>query len=188
MQDTNHILIALVTIYGVSVLLQISVLAGLAILAMKAMKMAKEYADEAKQCATDLSTKVIPVLSSTLQTMEHAKALITRLEPKLDAAATDLAEISRVAREETARITASADEITNRVRRQAERVDDMATTALNGVDRVGHFLNECVNQPVRQVSGILAAARAVISTLRDSSSQPPPAPDEDVTPESRRYA
>jgi len=190
MHDTNSILIALVAVYGVSVLLQICVLVGLAILALRGIKMAKEYAEEARHYAVDLSAKATPVLASTQQTMEHAKALITRLEPKLEAAAVDLAEISRAAREETARLKASTDEIVGRIRRQAERVDGMTTNALDGVERVGQFVNETVSTPMRQVSGVLAAAKAIVNTLRTPSPRKSrdAAPEEEVTPESHPYA
>ncbi len=47
------------------------------------------------------------ILLSAQETLQHTKALVTRLEPKLDAAATDMSEITRMAREETARISAS---------------------------------------------------------------------------------
>lgn len=192
MHDTNTILIALVAVYGVSVLLQICVLVGLAILALRAMKMAKEYAEEARKYALEMSPKVLPVLEASHHTLESAKALIVRLEPKLDAAAGDLAEITRAAREETAHIKASIDEITERVRRQSERVDGMTTSTLNSVDRIGHFLNEAVNTPMRQASGVLAAARAVVDTLRTPSPQRRPAPDEEARTEQRtesqRYA
>lgn len=187
MHDTNDILIALVAVYGVSVLLQICVLVGLAILAMRAMKMAKEYAEEARKYAAEMSPKILPVLEASHHTLESAKALIVRLEPKLDAAAGDLAEITRAAREETAHIKASANEITDRIRRQAERVDGMATSALDGVDKVSRFVNDSVSTPMRKVSGVLAAARAVVDTLRaPSPRQRRPATEEE--PESHRYA
>jgi len=187
MQDTNHILIVLVTIFGVAVLLQVAVLAGLAITGMKALKMAKEYAEGMREYAEDMRTKIVPVLHSSQVVLDQSKALIARLEPKLDAAAGDLAEITRTAREETTRLSESAQEITERIRRQAERVDGMTTSALNGVDKVSHFLNEAVNAPVRQVNGIVAAARAIISTLRAPAPRRTPS-DEEVAPKSRNYA
>jgi uncharacterized protein YoxC len=159
MQHLDTILIVMVAVYGVSVLLHISVLAGLAIGMNKAIKQAKQYADQ-------MEAKVQPVLTSALETLQQTKALVSRLEPKLDAAATDMSAITRIAREETTRLRASADEITDRVRRQAEHAERITNDALNGVERVGNFLNSAVNTPVRQASGFIAAARAIIDTLR----------------------
>ncbi|HWG21084.1 MAG TPA: hypothetical protein VG225_11200 [Terracidiphilus sp.] len=159
MQNMDTILIVVVAIAGVSVLLQMTCLLALAVIASKGLKAAKQYAEE-------LRTEVIPAIHNTRDVLQSTRDLIAKLEPRLDAAAGDLAEITRTAREATTTITASADEIANRVRCQAERVDAMTTSALNGVDKIGHFLNETVNLPVRQVSGVLAAARAILSALR----------------------
>ena len=98
---------------------------------------------------------------------------MTRLEPKLDAAAGDLAEMTKIAREETRKMQVSADEISERIRRQAERVDHMTTTTLDSVDRVGNFVNQAVNVPMRQIAGVLAAAKAVVDTLRSPTPQRP---------------
>ena len=128
----------------------------------KALKMVKEYGDEFQSAAA-------PTLHHARELMETSKNLIVRLEPRLDAAATDLAEIAQVAREETRKIQESADEITERIRRQAERMDHMTTTTLNGVDRVGHFVNQAVSTPVRQAAGVLSAVKAIVEALRSTA-------------------
>ncbi|HWE87397.1 MAG TPA: hypothetical protein VG267_20795 [Terracidiphilus sp.] len=159
-------MIALVVLVGISVLLQIGFVIVAAVTGSKALKMAKEYGDDFRSVAT-------PALQHARELLETTQNLVARLEPRLDAAASDLAEMVQAAREETRRIQASADEITDRIRKQAERVDTITTTALNGVDRVSHFVNDAVHAPVRQVSGVLAAVRAIVETLRTPS---PPRP------------
>lgn len=180
MQHLDTILIVMVAIFGVSVLLHIGVLAGLAIGMSKAVKQAKEYAEQ-------MEGKVLPVLASTQEVLQQTKSLIVRLEPKLEAAATDLSDITRMAREETSRLTTSADEIAERFRQQAERVAQMTDTALNGVERASHFLNSAVNTPVRQASGFLAAARAVITSLRQPSPRQSHPTDEEYQQERQQY-
>lgn len=163
MTDTNTLLLVVCVIVGISALLQIGFLIGFAIMGTRALKMAKEYGDEARSLA-------VPALQHARELLEASKSLLARLEPRLDAAATDLAEITKVAREETQKLQTSADEITERIRKQAERMDTMTTTALNSVDRVSHFLEAAVNTPVRQVTGVLAAAKAIVDSLRTPSS------------------
>ena len=181
MQHLDTILIWMVAIFGVSVLLHIGVLAGLAIGMSKAVKQAKQYAEQ-------MEVKVLPVLASTQEVLQQTKSLITRLEPKLEAAATDLSDITRMAREETTRLSASADDIAERFRRQADRVAHMTETTLDGVERASHFLNSAVTTPVRQASGFLAAARAVISALRQPAPPPPGHPaDEDYQRERQQF-
>lgn len=180
MQHLNTILIIMVALFGVSVLLQLIMLIGGGIAMSKAVKSAREYADE-------MRGKVEPVLHSSYELLEKTRTLMAKLEPKLEAASSDLADITRAAREETQRISASLDEINERVRRQAERMDEMTTSALNGVDKVGHVLNVAVSTPARQLSGVVAAARAILSTLRGPSSSPRPDSEERIRGERQQY-
>jgi methyl-accepting chemotaxis protein len=183
MQHLDTVLIVMVVVYGASVLLHISVLAGLWLGVNKALQQTKLYAEQ-------MEMKVLPVLASTREVLEQTKALVTRLEPKLDAAATDLSDITRMAREETARISAAADEITQRFRNQAERVAQMTENAVDGVERASTLINNAVAGPVRQASGFIAAARAIISTLRQPHPHPhhPSHPtDEDYQQERQQY-
>jgi hypothetical protein len=182
MQHLDTILIVMVAVYGVSVLLHISVLAGLALGMNRAVKQAKLYAEQ-------MEVKVLPVLASTHEVLQQTRALVTRLEPKLEAAATDLSDITRIAREETARISTTATEITDRFRHQAERVAQMTDAAIDGVERASQVINSAVATPVRQASGVIAAARAIIGALRHPSAahrQSHPA-DEDYQPERQQY-
>lgn len=180
-QHLDTILIWMVAIYGASVLVHVIVLLIGAVAANKAVKSARQYADE-------MDARIRPVLATSHELLEQTKALVTRLEPKLEAAAGDLAEITRIAREETTRITASADEITDRIRRQAERMETMTTSALDGVEKAGHILNVAVNTPVKQVSGFVAAARAVVNTLRQPASpRRRPPTEEEIRAERKQY-
>lgn len=149
---TDNILLVLVAITGSSVLIQLIVLVAILVAVRKAMKSAEEKAEEFR-------STVMPVFNS-------ARALITRIEPKIDAAATDLAELTHALQSQAIKLQASADEVAERVTRQAARVDSMTTTVLDRVDQVGGLLNEAIKVPIRQIAGIIAGAKAVIDTLR----------------------
>jgi uncharacterized protein YoxC len=182
MPTIDYILIAIAVILGVAVLVQVIVLTAAGVSALKTMKAAREMGDELR-----------PLMHEAKDLMQTAGQIIKRIEPKLDSAATDLAEIARTAREETDRISASAEEINQRIRRQAERMDNMTTSALNGVEQAGHLLNVTVGMPARQVSGVVAAARAIVSVLlapRPSRRRAAPQGEPVAEPhnESRRYA
>jgi uncharacterized protein YoxC len=159
MNSTLMSLTILETSIGVLILIQAGVMIAAFLMARKGMQAAATYAEEMK-------SKVIPVLEQSTEMLATMNHLVSRLEPKLDAAATDLAEMTRAASDEMKKIQASADEIVDRVRRQAERVDGMTSTALDGVDRAGRLLNSAVTAPVRQVSGVMAAAKAILEALR----------------------
>jgi uncharacterized protein YoxC len=159
MQSTEMILTALVAVIAVAGLIQLIILFIMFLAVRKGMKLAGEYAEEMRD-------KVVPVLEHSKAFLQTSKQLLTKLEPKLESAATDLAELAHTANAEAKKIQESTGDITARVRRQAARVDDLTTEALNGLDRVGDILNQVVTVPVRQVSGVMAAARAIYDTLR----------------------
>lgn len=159
MPNTETILTILVTVIAAAALLQLIILLVMLLAMRKGMKLAGEY-------ATEMQSKVVPVLEHSKALIQTTKELITRLQPKLEVAATNLAELSQVASVEAKRIQESTEEITERVRRQAARVDGMTTDALNGIDRAGYLLNQAVSIPARQVAGVVAAAKAVFETLR----------------------
>jgi uncharacterized protein YoxC len=185
--DTNTLLIVMVAITGSAVVIQAVALIVVAVAAAKVTKSAKSEIE-------DLRSKVIPVVQTSKELIDTTRALISRLEPKIMAAATDVAEIAETAKAQVARIQVATDEITervraasddiaDRVRHQAERVDGMTTSALNSVDRVGGFISHAVAVPVRQLSGVLAAARAVIDTLRAPAPPRPARPSSHITDE-----
>jgi uncharacterized protein with FMN-binding domain len=64
---------------------------------------------------------------------------------------------------------ASTLEIMERVQRQSDRIDGMVSKFLNTVDRAGEFVADAVSTPVRQISGVLRSAKAIIESLRGSA-------------------
>jgi uncharacterized protein YoxC len=159
MQNTEMILTILVAVIAVAALTQLIILFVLFLAARKGMKMAAEY-------AVDLRDKVVPMIEHSKELLQTSRQLITKLEPRLEAAATDVAELAHTANLESKKMSQSAEEIAERLRRQAARVDGMTTEALDRIDRAGQILDQVVTVPVRQVSGVMAAARAIIETLR----------------------
>lgn len=157
--NITTLLTILVSAIGALILIQAAAMLALYLTVRKGMQSAATYAEEMK-------ATVNPVLEQSREMLATTKHLIARLEPKLEAAASDLAEMTRTANDEMKTIQVSADEIQERVRRQAARVDGMTSTALDGVDRAGRMLNSAVAAPVRQITGALAAVKAVVDALR----------------------
>jgi hypothetical protein len=56
--------------------------------------------------------------------------------------------------------------VLERTQRQTARVDGMVTSALDSVDKVGGFVADSVGKPVRRISALVAAARAVVQSLK----------------------
>ena len=187
MANTETLLIVFVAITGAAVLLQAGVLLGLLITVRKAVQTANEQADEYRSKLgpiIDNGSQLINTASQLINTandlVASAQKLVRNVQPPVETVVTQLAGMATDIRAEAARLQASVDEVAARARYQADRVDTMTTSFLNGVDRFGHFLNDAVHMPLRQINGVVAAARAVVDTLR---SPIPPRPRSRPTPQ-----
>ena len=150
----------------VAALMQAFVLLGIFLTMRKAIKTVKEEADEFRG-------KLAPVIESGSQLISTGKdlvastqTLVDNVRPEIQAAVTEMSNMTRDIREQVKRLQASVDDMAQKAHHQADRVNGMTTSFLNGVDRFGTFLNEAVHAPIRQVNGFVAAARAVVETLR----------------------
>jgi ABC-type transporter Mla subunit MlaD len=107
--------------------------------------------------------------SSVMPLIYNARELLTKVAPKVEAAVTDIADISqrlRVQVGDVEDVEESAGMILDRVRLQAGRLDAMFTSILNAIDQAGEYVAETVNRPLRQVSGLLASVKAIVESLR----------------------
>jgi methyl-accepting chemotaxis protein len=110
------------------------------------------------------------VIKTVKDFIKTASSMITDLEPHLQSAATQLADMARDIHQQANQLQGAVDEVAVKARRQVDRVDHMTTSTLNGLERFGSFVNEAVNLPVRQLSGIVAAAKAVVGAMRAPAS------------------
>ena len=143
---------------AVAVSLQALILLALFITVRKSIKAIQTEVEQLRTAAT-------PILN-------HTKDFVSRLTPKLDSVAGDLVEVSRNLRTQTVEFHASATEILERVHRHTGRMDEMFTHTLDKVDRAGNAVNDAVNVPLKQLSGITAFAKAALAVLRSDSPKP----------------
>ena len=183
MPTSNTLELIFIGITAVAVLMQAFLLLGIYLTVVKAVQSMNEKVGELKDDAAAFRSTITPVMNeakelmvtardvvATVKTvMASTRTLIEELEPRLESAATDLADIARDIHVQANQLQASVDEVARKARRQADRVDGMATSVLNGLERFGSFVNQTVSVPVRQVSGVVAAAKAVVETLRSPS-------------------
>ncbi len=189
--NTETLLMVFIGITAAAVLLQAGVLLGIYLTVRKAVQAGKEQADEYRAKLTPILESSSRIIDTSSELISAGKNLVTStqtlvndLTPELRAAARELSDMVTDVHMQTNRLQARVEEVTENVqatidtmnvkaRQQVERVDGMTTTVLNGVDRFGSFLNEAVNMPVRQVNGVIAAARAVIDALRTPAPRRP---------------
>ena len=90
---------------------------------------------------------------------------ITNTAPRVESTASDVAEIVHIFREKTLVLDSTVTGMLARAQLQTSRVDGMVTTALDTVERVGGFVDKAVSKPVKQISALVAAGRAVVQSL-----------------------
>jgi ABC-type transporter Mla subunit MlaD len=134
----------------------------------------KKAATSMRQDVEELRASVIPVLDS-------ARELLAHTGPKIEAAVTDAAAITHNLRRQTVDVQQAANEVIERMRRQSARADSMLTNVMDAADKTASFMTEQVSKPVRQISGLLASAKAVVESLRSTADQPPPSAGADLT-------
>ncbi len=171
MANTETLLIIFIAITALAVLLQAGVLLGIFVTVRKAVKSANEQADEYRAKLTPLIDTGSQLIHTANDLVASTQKLIKNVQPQIESTVTELAGMARDVRAEANRLQASVDEVAARARYQVERVDGMTTTFLNGVDRFGSFLNEAVHMPLRQINGVVAAAKAVVDALRAPTPQ-----------------
>jgi len=150
--NNETLLLIFIACTGAAVLMQAFVLLGMLIALRKALKFAQEQSEE-------LRSNVLPLVKDT-------KELLTRVGPKIESVATDVAVLVHRVREQSTKVEASAGEMLERVYKQTTRVDTMLTHALDTVDRTGAMVAEVISVPLRQLAGFAAFARAALGSFR----------------------
>ncbi len=156
--NNETLLLFFVALTGVAVLLQAILLLAL-FLAVR--KTAKSLQDEIES----LRSTVVPAILTT-------RDFVLRVGPKIESITTDVADLAHDMRAQSVELQSALTEILERVRRQTSRVDAMVGNVLDGVDRAGGFVVEAVSLPMRQVSALVASAKAIIGVLRTKHPEP----------------
>lgn len=159
--DHETIELACIGVAALALLMQTIILLALYRGVSKATQSMKEEIEE-------LRSSVTPILDTTRQVVGTTRELMVRLTPKVEATVVDVAELARGLRVQAADVEAATEEILERVRKLTERIDGMFSGTLDAVDKAGAFVTEAVGKPLRQLSGLLAAVRAIVESLRAS--------------------
>jgi len=160
--DPQTLQIVVAGVVAGTLLLQVLVLVFILIGVRKAAITVREDLDQIRSSITPLFI--------------DSRELLVRIGPRIEATTDDLAVLAHSLREQTVNVQSTVTEISERARYQAGRVDFMLTTALDKVDHAGAVVNNTVAKPLRQVTGILAAIRAVAETLRTRQAPVPKPP------------
>lgn len=180
--DNQTILLALAVAIGLAVLLQTIILLAMFVTMRKVIGTIREEAESWRAAVMPVIYDAQEILASSRVSLAHSQELfansqkllinaqgfLSRVSPKIESTASDVAEITRVLRRQSIEMQYSTLAIMERVRVQSDRVDGMVSNFLDTVDRAGGFVTDVVSMPVRQISGVLRSAKAIIESLRGS--------------------
>lgn len=176
--DNQTILLAFAVVTGLAVLLQAFILLAIFITMRKAASSIRKEVENLRSSLMPVIFDTRDLLASSRETLisaqefvANAQGFLTRVSPKVEEAVGDVAEIARGLRVQTALMQSSVTEILENVRKQSYRVDHMVSGVLDTADRAGGFVTDVVSRPMRQISGVLAFAKAFIESLRGSRAQ-----------------
>jgi methyl-accepting chemotaxis protein len=150
--DNETILVVVVAVIGLAVVLQAIILLLIFISIRNAARALHEQVEE-------LKSSITPVVG-------NVRDFIARISPKVESAVDDVSGMVHSARAQSAEIQSSVAEILKRTQDQLHRLDGMATSALDAVDRTGNLLIEAVNKPIRQLSAVFSMVKAMVESLR----------------------
>ncbi|MDR3792342.1 MAG: hypothetical protein P4L03_03080 [Terracidiphilus sp.] len=160
--DSQTILYIILAAVAVALVGQTILLLAIFVVLRKTARSFKEDFDE-------LRSDITPIIHNT-------RELFIRVAPRIEDTAADLAAMAHGLRAQTADIQSSATELLDKLRHQSARLDAMITSVFDAVDHATTFVTETVARPVRQLSSILASAKAVVESLRSYAPEPPAQP------------
>jgi hypothetical protein len=170
--NNDTVLIFFVAMAGVAFLVQAVVAIALYVSMRRATTSLREQID-------DLRGSIVPVFQASRQIIERIAPRIepltndiSRIAANVKIASGDMVEIAEKLKAEADAVQASAAEVMERVRLQTLRVDGMVTGVLDAADRAGDMMHRAVTAPVRQISGVLAAVKAIVDVLRAPGAAP----------------
>jgi hypothetical protein len=161
-----YIYIIFTAVTSVGVLLQALILFGIYIGVRKSVRKITDLADEA-------SVHLMPTIATSRKIVED-------LAPKLKTISENLVATSTTLRREADHVRVAVDDVVDRTRGQAARVDEMLTGTLNGVAHATTTLQEGIAVPLRQITGVLNGIRAGFEVLRQKTPPAKVVTDEDL--------
>jgi hypothetical protein len=118
-----------------------------------------------RKAFVSLQADVHELRVSAMPVIEKSRHTLEKLAPRIESVSTDITDVVRTLREQTYQFQAVAGDVLDRVHRQTSRVDNMFTGVVDGVEHASNVVIGSVVKPARQVSAIMAGARAFLSVL-----------------------
>ena len=133
----------------------------------------RETSQRLMKMTEDLRAQIVPAVATSRHLLED-------ISPKLKVITNNLVEASNNLRVQSENLSSTVGDIAEKTRGQAERVDQMVTEALNGVEKAAEAVEKGVAGPLRQVSGVINGFKAAFDVLLKKDRKAHAAADEDM--------
>jgi len=121
-----------------------------------------------RKTAKAITGQVEEMRAAVVPVMENTRDLLARVSPKIVATSTDLAALTKSLRVQSVDAQIAANEVIARVRAQTKRIDSILSKTLDSLEHATGYVAETVNKPMRQLGALLAFAKALVESLRNS--------------------
>src|SRR5215469_10162988 len=148
-----------IVVAAVAIVLQMVILLGMALQMRTAI-------DKFTRIATDLQSKIDPILGRTARILEDSESRIASIMG-------DAAEVTRIARGQAQKIDRVFTEAVERLRIQVIRADQILTGTLEVIEDAGSKFRRSVWVPVQQASALLKGLKAGLDILRHHDRKSP---------------
>ena len=139
---------------ALAIVVQMGVLLALFVSSRKA-------SERLQRLSKEMEENLLPLIRDT-------KILLAESTPKVREILENLTVLSATARQDAERISATANEITDRVCQQVLRADELVTRTLNRVEETTENVQHAIRSPVRQISGVLTGVAAGLAEFLGS--------------------
>lgn len=151
--ETDRLVLMIFTaVSSLGVLLQAFILLGIFLAVKKAAARLTEVTDEAKG-------NLLPILVTS-------RSLLDEVSPKIKVITNNLVETTNKLREQAIHVNATVDDIVDKSRVQAARVDEMVAGTLDTIEHATEAIQHSISAPIRQISGVLNGLRAGFEVLK----------------------
>jgi len=149
--NTEYTLIAITAVTSIGILIQACVLIAIFIASRKAITQTTKLIEQARE-------HVLPIIATS-------RSLLDDVSPKVKVITSNLTEVSQTIRHQSSHINSAVDDVVDRTRNQAARVDGMVTGTLDGLNSAKASIQEGVSVPVRKVTAVANGIRAALDVL-----------------------
>lgn len=118
-----------------------------------------------RKTIVSLHSEVEEMRTSVMPILRMSKDFLEKVAPKVESIATDMADLTQRLRQQGAEMQATTVDILDRVHRQTSRVDTIVTDVIDGIEHASNVVADSVGKPMRQISAMLASAKAFLSVL-----------------------